>query len=213
MDERRAIKTLPRVQRAGRLSRLPAWSPRPGQSTPSSSPLPRLGLVHRRCNPGWCVGAGSPYSVARHRDLARAMSILEAALRGGTVAVLLLLAAQVPRRRVGAGLVAALVAALALHIAAPCQAAEVVARVSYADHSDRIPPFAEKTATTGRLEVRLSTEGTVQHSEARASGGTRGGTRREGSAVLKLGAQQNRSWRVAGPDQLINIADYTSFQR
>jgi hypothetical protein len=88
-------------------------------------------------------------------------------------------------------------------------AEDVVMKISYNEIHDRILPQAELTTTAVRLDVRLDASGSVQHNEARVSGSASGG----GSRTIKLGANQGQAWKVAGPHELINIADYISYRR
>lgn len=103
---------------------------------------------------------------------------------------------------------AMLVAAILFSIVA-ASAEDVVVSISYTEIHDRILPFAEKTATNTRLEVRLAGDGSVSHNASLQSGSARGGT----SANLRLGSNAQAGWRVAGPNQLINVHDFKSYQR
>ncbi len=92
----------------------------------------------------------------------------------------------------------------------PAAADDVIIRITYVEIIDRILPYPNVTRTTARLEVRLGAGGALQHNEGRTSGKTQ----RVSPLTLKLGGQQkNETWRVAGPNRLINITTHESYER
>lgn len=80
--------------------------------------------------------------------------------------------------------------------------------ISYTEVHNRILPTPAQTATTAQVNVQLSDSG-VQHDEMRQSGKSRRGV----ASTLKLGTSAEAGWHVAGPNKLINIRDFDSYNR
>lgn len=82
-------------------------------------------------------------------------------------------------------------------------------RVSYTEIHDRIKPTANVTATKANLRVHVQDSGAIRQDQDRSSGKMTKGS----SKGMRLGGTGGGSWRVAGPNQLINIVRQTSYQR